>query len=110
MSKRLPSITHLQFLVLEALTDGEQAGRVLRRVLADYGMRNSAPAFYQMMARLEEASLVTGQYIGKVIRGQHVKERHYTLTSDGTRALSSTRTFYLNHLAATRQARRRSHA
>jgi len=110
MSKRLPSITHLQFLVLEALTDGEQAGRTLRGVLADYGLRHSAPAFYQMMARLEEAALVTGEYTGKVIRGQHVKERHYVLTRAGKRALSSTRTFYMNHLAASRRARKSSHA
>jgi hypothetical protein len=110
MLKTLPSITHLQFLVLEALTDGQQTGRDLRALLAEYGVRNSAPAFYQMMGRLEDGDLVEGEYVGKVIKGQHVKERHYTLTKVGKRALSATRTFYVNHLAAARRARKGAHA
>ena len=60
MSRQLPSVTHLQFLVLEALDGVEQAGRDLRALLVRHQVRTSGPAFYQMMARLEAASLVEG--------------------------------------------------
>jgi len=52
---RLPEITHLQFVVLAALIDNERRGRELRTLLKSYGLKNSAPAFYQMMGRLETA-------------------------------------------------------
>ena len=94
MSQRLPAITHLQFLVLDALTGGEQAGRDVRAVLARFRIRNSAPAFYQMMSRLEAAGLVEGWYDQKVIDGQLLKERRYRLTRGGQRALAETRSFY----------------
>ena len=110
MSRRLPSITHLQFLVLEALSDGEQPGRDLRALLVHHGVRSSAPAFYQMMARLEEAALVEGRYDQKVIGGQLLKERRYRLLTAGRRALAETRTFYLDRLAAARRVRKGSHA
>ena len=51
-TRRIPKITHLQFLVLGQLRGQEQAGRVLREALAAHGVRRSAPAFYQLMARL----------------------------------------------------------
>ena len=108
MSLSLPDITHLQFLVLEALTGGEQAGRDLRERLAAYKVRNTAPAFYQMMARLEDAALVEGWYDVKLIAGQSIKERRYRLTRRGTRALSDTRAFYLDRV--TPAIKRASHA
>lgn len=110
MSKSLPPITHLQFLVLEALTDVEQAGRDLRELLAGYGLRNSAPAFYQMMARLEVAGLVEGWYDQKLVAGQNVKERRYRVTKAGERSVEATRSFYVARLAAARPARKGSHA
>ena len=51
----LPSLTHLQFLVLGVLRTDEQSGRVIRQALHAYGIRRSGPAFYQLMARLEKA-------------------------------------------------------
>ncbi len=106
----LPDITHLQFLVLEALGDADQLGRELRALLASHGVRNSAPAFYQMMSRLEDAGLAEGAYDQKVIAGQNVKERRYRITKAGTRAAAHTRTFYLDRLAARRAVKRASHA
>ena len=100
MSSRLPDITHLQFLVLEALTGSEQPGRVVRELLAGYGVRNSAPAFYQMMARLEQAGLVIGRYDHKDLNGLRVKERCYAITRAGQRAFEATRAFYLDRSAA----------
>jgi DNA-binding PadR family transcriptional regulator len=106
MSKRLPVLTHLQFLVLEALAGRERAGRDLRKLLAAHGVRNSAPAFYQMMGRLEEARLVDGAYDQRIVAGQHIKERRYTITKAGLRAVADTRAFYQERLTAGLPARR----
>ena len=108
MSPKLPPITHLQFLVLEALSVDEQAGRELRALLSSVGVRNSGPAFYQMMARLEQAGLVSGRYDHKALNGQRVKERCYQITRAGQRAFEATRAFYLDRGAAPRVARRGS--
>jgi DNA-binding PadR family transcriptional regulator len=106
----LPGITHLQFLVLDALVAHDRPGRELRDALAAYGVRRSAPAFYQMMARLEDAGLVEGWYEQRNVAGQHLKERSYRLTKPGRRALDATRSFYLDRLGAARLVRKGSHA
>src|SRR5262245_34988060 len=110
MSARLPPITHLQFLVLEALGADDQAGRDLRSLLASYGVRSSGPAFYQMMARLEESKLVEGEYTQKIVDSQILKERRYRLTRAGKRALDETRAFYADRLAAAHLVKKTSHA
>jgi DNA-binding PadR family transcriptional regulator len=110
MSQTLPPVTHLQFLVLEALADTEQAGRDLRDLLATYGIRRSAPAFYQMMARLESSKLVEGWYDQKVIAGQNVKERRYRITRSGERSLETTRSFYVARFSSGRAVPKGSHA
>ena len=106
MSRQLPSVTHLQFLVLEALDGVEQAGRDLRALLVRHQVRTSGPAFYQMMARLEAASLVEGRYDQKVVGGQLLKERRYRLLPAGRRALVEIRNFYLERFAAPARRRR----
>ena len=95
----LPDITHLQFLVLTGLREGTRAGRDLRALLAEHGARRSAPAFYQMMARLEDAELVTGSYDNRVENGQAIKERRYEVTPAGERAWDATRDFYQGQFA-----------
>jgi len=92
--RRIPDITHLQFLVLGMLRAGERPGRFLRRALARHGIARTGPAFYQMMARLEDAGLVTGAYDQKIVEGQIIKERRYALTPGGDAAWTSTRAFY----------------
>ena len=92
--RRIPEITHLQFLVLGMLRGGERHGRVIRRALARHGVRRTGPAFYQMMARLEDAALVEGAYDQKIVDGQIIKERRYTLTPAGETAWTATRAFY----------------
>ena len=91
----LPEITHLQFLVLAMLLEDPRAGRDIRADLARHGVRRTAPAFYQMMARLEDASLVEGWYDQRVVDGQLIKERHYRVRPAGLRAWNATRDFYL---------------
>jgi DNA-binding PadR family transcriptional regulator len=99
MSPRtVPAITHLQFLVLTLLRQGPRVGRHVRRGLAQHGVRRSAPAFYQMMARLEDAGLVEGDYDQKVIDRQIIKERRYTLTRQGDTSWKATRDFYVESI------------
>ncbi len=92
---KVPEITHLQWLVLQILLDGEQNGEFVRNELAKFGIKKSLPAFYQLMARLEEASFVRGRYEQLVIDGQPVKKRRYRISAPGQRAWESTRDFYM---------------
>ena len=91
---RLPAISHLQFLTLGVLLATEQPGRVVRDAVAAFGSPRTAPAFYQMMARLERDGLVTGWYEQVVVGDQLVTERRYRITAAGTRAWNQTRAFY----------------
>lgn len=92
----IPDLTHLQFLVLTALLDRELSGRELRQRIADEGQKKSLAAFYQLMARMEDAKLVKGWYVAKVIDRQGVKERRYKILGGGMRAWESTRDFYMS--------------
>lgn len=99
---RLPQLTHLQFLVLGLLRDGEQPGRVVRDALGRHGVRRTAPAFYQLMARLERDGLIEGRYEQVTTGSQAVTERRYTLRARGRELWSQARDFYA---AATGTAR-----
>jgi hypothetical protein len=70
----------------------------VRKALARHGVKRSAPAFYQMMARLEDAAFVDGEYDQKIVDGQIIKERRYTLSAKGEAAWSETRAFYTDAL------------
>ena len=95
MSKRtLPTLTHLQYLVLGVLRNEEQPGRALRQVLASYGVRRSGPAFYQLMARLEKARWVEGWYEQVTVGDQAVTERRYRITPEGARLWVRAQGFY----------------
>ena len=97
---RLPELSHLQLLVFESLGTKKHSGRELRQSLARSGIKKSGPAFYQVMARLEEAGLVEGEYSQKVIEGQIIKERWYRVTGEGARAARRTLEFYSRLLPA----------
>jgi DNA-binding PadR family transcriptional regulator len=92
--RTLPSLTHLQLLVLGALRGAKQPGRLVRDTLAAYGVRRTAPAFYQLMARLEGAGLVEGWYEQVTVGDQAVTERWYRITSEGTRQWTRAQNFY----------------
>jgi DNA-binding PadR family transcriptional regulator len=99
MSKpQLPGLTHLQFLVLGVLRAEEQPGRILREALGGYGIRRTAPAFYQLMARLEKDRLIDGWYEQITVNDQAVTERRYRITADGKRRWNEARAFY-EHVA-----------
>jgi DNA-binding PadR family transcriptional regulator len=92
--RTLPALTHLQFLVLGVLRHEEKPGRVVRQALAAYGVRRTAPAFYQLMSRLESAGLVTGRYEQVIVGDQAVTERRYRITAEGHRMWAQAQDFY----------------
>jgi len=96
----LPELSHLQFAVLGLLLHGEQRGRDVRKHLTQLRVRQTGPAFYQMMARLEEAGFVEGWYTQKIVQGQILKERQYRICAAGERAWRAARTFYLGTIRA----------
>jgi hypothetical protein len=91
----LPELTGLQFSVLTILMGARRTGRYIREKLAEQGVKKSLAAFYQLMARLEEAGMVRGWYEKRTIEGQVVKERHYEIVGHGLRCWEQTRGFYV---------------
>lgn len=98
-SKRIPKLTHLQFLVLGLLREADQPGRAIREALAAHGVRRSAPAFYQLMARLERDRLVDGWYEQVSAGDQAVTERRYRLRPSGAKLWAEARDFYTTLIA-----------
>ncbi len=90
---RNPRLSHLQFLVLGTLLQGPCPGREIREALRRFGVKRSGPGFYQLMARLEEASFVEGSYNQKVVEGQIIRERTYRLRTPGRTAWNQCRRF-----------------
>lgn len=100
----LPKLTHLQFLVVSELLRGDAPGRDLRARLTAADVRQSGPAFYQMMAGLEDAGFVSGWYEQQIIDGQIIRERHYKLLATGKKAWQASSDFYVRAIAAHRSA------
>lgn len=98
----VPNISHLQFLVLHLLLHDDHSGRFLRDRLSEEGNKQSHPAFYQMMARLEQDTLVMGWYESVVVDGQTIREKMYSLTSRGRKAHASVQEFYIPKLTSDR--------
>src|SRR3954470_22697394 len=100
-TRRIPRLTHLQFLVLGLLRDGERPGRVIREAIAAHGVKRSAPAFYQLMARLERDRLADGGDEQVTAGDQAVTERRYRLRPSGARLWAEARDFYTTVIAST---------
>ena len=79
-------LSQLQIAVLGLLLGGELKGRDLRAELQIHRRKKSAPAFYQMMSRIEDSGLVKGKYSKRVVGGQQIRERSYRITAAGRRA------------------------
>jgi len=96
---KIPDLSHLQFLVIGQLRSGEASGRAIRETLRRFRVRQSGPAFYQMMARMERSGLAEGWYTQEVVEGQVMKERHYRITPAGAAAWWECRSFYEQAIA-----------
>ena len=90
----LPTLSHLQFAVLDALGSRQLKGRELRVELSARGALKSAPAFYQLMSRLEESNFVEGEDEITPVEGYAMRERRYRVTGLGERARQETLQFY----------------
>lgn len=90
----LPKLSHSQFVVLSVLMEGPAPGRDIRKRLIQFGVRQGGPAFYQLMARMEDANLALGWYEQKIVKAQIIRERHYRITAVGRSAWNGTRQFY----------------
>lgn len=98
----LPKFTHLQFLVVSELAHAPAAGRAIRERLRAAGVRQSGPAFYQLMATLEDGGFVGGWYEQQVVDGQIIRERHYKALAAGLRAVEQSLDFYTRGAAGRR--------
>lgn len=94
---KVPDLSSRQFLVMSLLLDGELAGRELREKLAEAGDRINGPAFYQFMARQEDAKLVASRYQQKIVEGQALRETLYEITDQGVRIWEEARDFFVAH-------------
>ena len=64
----------------------------------------------QALRQREDARFVSGEYDQKFVDGQIIKERRYSLTSQGDAAWSATRAFYTDAIDAYGAPRRVAHA
>jgi len=98
--RRLPPITHRQFLILDLIGDKQNVpGAEIRRGLLTYGEANTSPSFYQSMKRLEDAGYVSGQYEFSTMkdsldRDGCVREKTYCLTAEGRKVHNECLEFY----------------
>ena len=90
----LPPLTSLQFFVVREIATEEVSGRILRERLAKVGINHNRAAFYQLMARLEDADFVTGRNQPKQIGNQTIIERIYSATKSGRAAIQQSIDFY----------------
>ena len=97
---QLPKLSHLQFIVLGQLLGSSASGIEIRRRLDSFGAKKSGPAFYQLMARMEDAGLVEGWYEQQIIYGQIIRERHYKISRTGLQAWQGSRDFYQKSIKA----------
>jgi DNA-binding PadR family transcriptional regulator len=102
MGRKLPDVSNLQYLALGLLMAGERPGREIREAVRRFGVRRSAAAFYQFMARLERDGLVEGWYDQVRVGDQRVTERRYRVTAAGRRSWNEAHAF---HEAVQRMAR-----
>lgn len=93
---RIPKLTHLQFLILGILRGERKSGKSVRNQLQRRGIRKSGPAFYQLMARLEDVGFVRGWYEQEIVNGQIIRERNYEITAAGLRAWQASCEFYVS--------------
>ncbi len=92
--KNQKPLPYLQFAVMGVLTKKKLPGREIRRELERLGVKKAGPAFYRLMARMEEATLIDGWYEQEVVEGQIFRERVYKALPAGLQAWMYTRDFH----------------
>ena len=97
VSTKLPSLTALQFLVIDLLSSrrGSVSAFQLRQGLAELAPGYDGPKFYQLMGRLVRDGLVTAESGTISTEGGTVERTFYAPTHTGIEALVVTREFYI---------------
>jgi hypothetical protein len=91
---KLPSLTPIQFVVLEAIAFALLPGKELRARLHEKGIPMEGPNFYQCMKRMEKSRLVRVEKRSQIITGQIIKESLYAVTKKGECAFLDAVEFY----------------
>ena len=96
VATELPSLTTLQFLVLDLLSSRRESVSAfqLKPGLAELDPGYDGPKFYQLMGRLVRDGWVTAETGAINTEGGTVERTFYTPTNAGTEALVVTREFY----------------
>jgi DNA-binding PadR family transcriptional regulator len=102
----LPTVTQLQFVYLDALSDGFLTGEQLRIKLERRGVCRNPIAFYRVMQRLKKNGLVVGRRITYTESERPGPHGIYELTQAGEAMLSETRAFYQKSARDSRWLRR----
>lgn len=90
----LPSLTHLQYLVVSILVDGETSGPEIRKLMSAEKVNILRPAFYRLMSHLEKEGLAEGWYVQKTVKNQVIRERRYRITGHGKKCQREACMFY----------------
>lgn len=92
----LPSVTHLQFLVLDLFrsTDVVVPAQQLMAVLQSLGVGTEGPKFYQLTKRMEQCGLIAAEKRRVDVAGGHVQRTFYRLKPSGVAAWRATAAFY----------------
>lgn len=98
----LPTLTHLQFLVLDILARFPRgtSAQNLREAMLQVGHDQRGPKFYQLMGRLNEAGMVESWQQEFDVAGSDVSRTFYKLTAAGRIAWRITLEFYAVRLKA----------
>jgi hypothetical protein len=80
----IPLLTIKQFIILTSLLDGEKCGRHLRTFLnGELKIKQSLPAFYQLIGRLDDGGYVNAETKPKEVAGKMIRERWYKISPLG---------------------------
>ena len=92
----LPTVTHLQFAVLDTLAAvrGGLSARQVRIGLLESGQEQNGPKFYQLMRRLVDAQLLESWQQEFDVAGADVNRTFYKITATGKAAWRLTLEFY----------------
>lgn len=95
MTTKLPTITHLQFLILNIIYHEERSSIEIQNSLFQCGIIMSHPSFHQLLDRMLTAGWVKRRKATASYKNRPCVQSFYTLTRDGGGAHDKTMGFYI---------------
>jgi hypothetical protein len=101
-SIELPTLTHLQFLIVDLIRSDnvEVSAQQVMGALSLAGVNQRGPKFYQLMRRLEESGLISSWQQRFDVAGGGIQRTVYKVTKQGLVAWRLVREFYAVRLNA----------